>query len=134
MVLYGPLWFPMILYGPLWSSIIPYGPLWSPIWSSMVPNGPIWSHRVLYSPVGSCRTPFVSFGYICLPLFNSRSFCTNTQIALLENTYQLSDPLLLESKYLHHRNIGFKIILCQNFLVKISFWSPQQIHFGANKF
>ena len=106
MALYGPIWPHLAQYYPVSPRIAPhgsvrpnikyglygpYGPaLYGPLRPGMAPYGPVWPHMAPYSPVLSCmvsvamqslkwlcRSPFVSICNICLPLLNSRNFCTN---------------------------------------------------------
>ena len=102
MVPYGPVWFSMVPYGSVWFCMVSYGPVWSlvvvydSVWSCVVPFGPLWSCMIPYGPVWSCfslfwshKTPFESLCYICLPLFNSRNFCTNFVLVFIHPVYYI---------------------------------------------
>ena len=110
---YGHKLFGMILYGLVRSCMVPYSPLWSymvlygPIWPGIILFSSMWSHTVLYSLVCWFMVPYgliysciashdpVGLCNICLPLFNSRNFCTN--FVLVFNR----DPTKWNSMYLY---------------------------------
>ena len=77
----------MITFGPIWSCVV----LHDQVWSCLIMYGHVWSQINIWRLVAL----FVSLGLLCLPLFNSRNFCTNLCLLFVNLKMKMGSYILV---------------------------------------